>query len=142
MSRLLKNDKKLYEAIRMRMNEILGDTLGNVNSTKKSPIFSNNDLISFSYVFEQDKNIYLYIKDKNGNIIIEIKDWENGRTESKFNVNMNEIKDIIIEMYEKITEKVNTKDILDTLFSFTGNTSMSNNRFGQEQTIQTDDMPF
>ena len=113
---MLKMDINLYNAVGERLVQLVGDIIGGVNRTKKSPMYLKNGLISFSYVFEENKNIYLYIKDFKGNITLEMKDWSNGRIETRDNVDMKECKDIIIDMYEKITEDINTDDIVNSLF--------------------------
>ena len=114
---MLRMDRQLYNAIGEKLNSLIGKEIGELTATKRSPMFRRNDLISFSYVFKEDKDIYLYIKDMQNIITLEMKDFSKGRSETRFRADMSRAKELIIEMFEKITKEETINKELDILFS-------------------------
>lgn len=114
---MLKINRELYNKIGIRLYQLVGDTLGSLLVPKRNPMYKFQETVSFSYIFEENKNIYLYIKDTNDKIVIEIKDFETQRSECVFNADMSKARDIIIELYEKVTERIDTDTILENLFN-------------------------
>ena len=114
---MLKINRELYNKIGIRLYQLVGDTLGSLLVPKRNPMYKFQETVSFSYIFEENKNIYLYIKDTNDKIVIEIKDFETQRSEYVFNADMSKARDIIIELYEKVTERIDTDTILENLFN-------------------------
>ena len=121
----LKNDLKFYDAIGLRLNELLDKDVCQLQPqlTSRSKIYQpNNYEISYGFKVAEYEDLILYIKDNvYDGITLEIIKWGPGKVKEKIEKKklqtFKAIPESILELLEKITATVNYSEIINNLFS-------------------------